>query len=162
MFMVRPIVVAVALQNDAIHSAHTNAVRDVAAKLARVTAAPLHIVSVYTYAEDRWRGFPGASGAEESAESVEQTDEVMREHMAEYIAPLEAQGLALTTHLQVGDPREIIVHLAQEVAAELIVIGTHSRRSVFDVMLGGTAAYVNRHAPCTVVLVQPGRERTQT
>lgn len=155
--MVRPILVAVALQNDEMHSAHARAVRDVAAKLARVSSAPLHVLSVYTYAEDRWRGFPGASGAAWSVESVEQTDEVMREHMAAYVAPLEAEGLAITTHLQVGEPREMIVHLTREVEAELVVIGTHSRRSVFDVILGGTAAYVHRHAPCTVVLVQPER-----
>jgi nucleotide-binding universal stress UspA family protein len=161
MSMARPILVAVALQNDEMHSAHASAVREVAAKLARVSSAPLHVVSVYAYAEDRWRGFPGASGAEWSAESVEQTDEVMRERIAEYVAPLEADGLAVTTHLQVGDPGETIVHLAGEVEAALIIIGTHSRRSVFDVVLGGTAAYVNRHAPCTVVLVQPERGQAE-
>ncbi|HSF30609.1 MAG TPA: universal stress protein, partial [Candidatus Tectomicrobia bacterium] len=42
---------------------------------------------------------------------------------------------------------------------DLIVIGAHSKRSFLDVLLGGTAAYVSRHAPCPVVLVHPrGRQ----
>jgi nucleotide-binding universal stress UspA family protein len=36
-----------------------------------------------------------------------------------------------------------------------ILIGAHSKRSFLDVLLGGTAAYVSRHAPCPVVMVQP-------
>jgi hypothetical protein len=31
---------------------------------------------------------------------------------------------------------------------------------LLDVLLGGTATAVSRHAPCAVVLVQPGEQRS--
>lgn len=156
--MDRTVLLAVALQSAEGTTAHSLAVRDVAAILARHSSKPLHAVSVYAYPEDRWRGFPGASAAEFSGRRVEQTDDAMRQSMADYIAPLQAEGLEAVTHLRVGEPRDVILQVAKNVEAALLVIGTHSKRSVFDVELGGTAQHVSRHAPCSVVLVHAKQE----
>jgi nucleotide-binding universal stress UspA family protein len=37
------------------------------------------------------------------------------------------------------------------------MIGSHSKRGLFDAVLGGTAQHVSRHAPCPVVFVSPKR-----
>jgi nucleotide-binding universal stress UspA family protein len=89
------------------------------------------------------------------AEEEERTDSLMVQKMDEYIAPLLAEGLEVSKILRVGNPREIIPQVAREVQAELLVMGSHSKRGVFDVALGGTAQHLSRHAPCTVVLVSP-------
>jgi nucleotide-binding universal stress UspA family protein len=59
--------------------------------------------------------------------------------------------------VQVGEPRKTIIDVASRLPADLLVIGAHSKRSVFDVVLGGTAAYLSRHAPCPMVMVTPTR-----
>ncbi len=78
--------------------------------------------------------------------------------MADYTAPLQAGGLQVISHLRVGEPHDVILQVAKDIEAELLIIGTHSKRSVFDVVLGGTAQHVSQHAPCTVVLVHPKKE----
>jgi nucleotide-binding universal stress UspA family protein len=60
--------------------------------------------------------------------------------------------------LRAGNAREIIPHVAKDIQADLLVMGTHSKRGMFDVALGGTAQHVSQHAPCTVVLVSPPHE----
>ena len=55
--------------------------------------------------------------------------------------------------------RKTIIATAETLKPDLLVIGAHSKRSVFDVVLGGTAAYVSRHALCPVIMVKPGEMR---
>jgi nucleotide-binding universal stress UspA family protein len=61
----------------------------------------------------------------------------------------------ITPLLKVGHPRQLIVATAETLGVDLIVIGAHSKRSFLDVLLGGTAAAVSRHAACPVLMVQP-------
>jgi nucleotide-binding universal stress UspA family protein len=49
----------------------------------------------------------------------------------------------------------MIVQMALSVMADLLVIGSHSKRGIFDVALGGTARQISSRAPCTVLLVSP-------
>ena len=52
----------------------------------------------------------------------------------------------------------LILRMADSLGVDLMVIGSHSKRSFWDVLLGGTAAYVGRHAFCPIIMVQPGPE----
>jgi universal stress protein A len=49
---------------------------------------------------------------------------------------------------------EAIVARADELHAELIVMGTHGRTGVKRMVLGSVAEHVVRHAPCPVVTVR--------
>src|SRR5678815_589500 len=55
--------------------------------------------------------------------------------------------------LRTGDPRDMILQAANEVHADLIVIGTHGRRGLARALLGSVAEEVVRTAPCPVVTV---------
>lgn len=55
--------------------------------------------------------------------------------MARYVVPLEAAGLRPATHMGIGEAREVIVRVAQELNADFLVIGTHSKQSIIDVAL---------------------------
>lgn len=57
-----------------------------------------------------------------------------------------------------GHPADAIVRVAQERAADLIVMGTHGRTGLQHVVLGSVAEKVVRLAPCPVLTVrrQPG------
>ena len=59
--------------------------------------------------------------------------------------------------LAAGHPAETIVRVAQERAADLIVMGTHGRTGLQHVLLGSVAEKVVRLAPCPVLTVRYGR-----
>jgi nucleotide-binding universal stress UspA family protein len=54
-----------------------------------------------------------------------------------------------------GSPREEVVREAEEIGAYCLVIGSHSKRSVFD--LGGTAGAICQRAPAIVVIASPAQ-----
>ena len=55
--------------------------------------------------------------------------------------------------LHAGPPGEVICWLAENLACDLIVMGTHGRTGLKHLLLGGVAEYVVRHARCPVLTV---------
>ncbi|MDB4974834.1 MAG: putative Universal stress protein [Myxococcaceae bacterium] len=59
-----------------------------------------------------------------------------------------------------GEPSQVILETAVELAADMIVVGTHSRSGVKHLFLGSVAEHVIREATCPVVVArgmeQPG------
>jgi nucleotide-binding universal stress UspA family protein len=53
-----------------------------------------------------------------------------------------------------GSAREVIVHYAEALNAQLLVIGTHGRSGLMRLTLGSTAASVIERAPCSVLVVR--------
>jgi nucleotide-binding universal stress UspA family protein len=86
---------------------------------------------------------------------IQQTDQAMAQKMDEYVAPLVSQGISVSKIFRLGSARDVIIEVALEIEADLLVIGSHSKRGLLDIALGGTARDVSTHAPCTVVTVAP-------
>jgi len=66
--------------------------------------------------------------------------------------------LDLTTHMSdaQGDPARAICDFAQEISANLIISGRHSRQGALEHMLiGSTAERIVRFAPCSVLIAMP-------
>jgi nucleotide-binding universal stress UspA family protein len=154
--MYNTILVAVALQRWERYSAHALATRNVAAAFAKATSKQLYILSAYEYEYIRTtiEMTPEMLGKLRE-ESVRRTDNLMVRKLDEYVAPLLAEGIVVSKILRNGNPREVIVQVATNIKADLLIIGSHSKRGLVDISLGGTAQHVSRHAPCTVVLVSP-------
>jgi nucleotide-binding universal stress UspA family protein len=85
---------------------------------------------------------------------IQETDRLMAEKLDQYVAPLVNQ-VSVSKILRLGSPRHVIVEVASEIEADLLVIGSHSKRGLFDIALGDTARHVSEHAPCTVLMVAP-------
>ena len=154
--MYRNILLAAAFQNWEHYSTHALAARDVAATLAR-HAERLHVLTVYEHEAVR---IPAGVPAEMAAKLREQqtggVDRAVAEQMDDYVAPLLGQGLPVAKILRLGSsPRHLIMEVAQEIDADLLVIGSHSKRGLLDIALGGTARHLSEHAPCPVVMVAP-------
>jgi nucleotide-binding universal stress UspA family protein len=156
MAMYDRILLAAALQRWDQYSAHALAARDVAASLAR-GVRQLHVLSVYEYQSTRMPsgGLSSDLLARVKEQEIEQTDHAMKLKLDEYVAPLIEQGLPVSTILRVGSPRHVIVEVATEIEADLLIIGSHSKRGLFDIAVGDTARHVGSHAPCPVVMVSP-------
>ncbi|MEM7311814.1 MAG: universal stress protein [Planctomycetota bacterium] len=57
-----------------------------------------------------------------------------------------------------GDPVEEILKKADELDADLIVMGTHGRTGLDRILVGSVTEQVLRKSPCPVLCVKPGRK----
>ena len=157
--MYRTILLAAALQHWDRYSAHALAAREVAAALAMSTTRHLHVLSVYDYNfKAPASGFPIEMVAQLREDDLRRTNSLMEQKIDDYITPLKAVGLEVTPSLRMGNPRSVIVQTAAELKADALVIGSHSKRSLFDITLGGTAKHLSQGVSCTVVLVSPEKQ----
>ena len=152
------ILLAAALQKWERYSAHALAARDVAATLAKGTSHHLHVLSVYDYPPLTIGYLPTEIARRQQEELRRRTDTLMVQKMDAYVAPLQAEGLEIAPILRTGNPREVIVQVATTLKADLLILGSHSKRGLLDIVLGGTAQQVLTSAPCLVVLVSPKHE----
>jgi len=152
------ILLAAALQKWERYSAHALAARDVAATLAKGTSHQLHVLSVYDYPPLTIGYLPAEIASRQQEELQRRTDTLMVQKLDAYVAPLHAEGLQITPILRTGNPRDVIVQVATSIKADLLILGSHSKRGLLDVALGGTAQQVGKSAPCLVVLVSPKLE----
>jgi nucleotide-binding universal stress UspA family protein len=67
---------------------------------------------------------------------------------------LRDSGLAATTRVVQGDPREVLVDLARQEGVQLLVVGSHGRTGLSKLLMGSVAAHVVGHAPCNVLVVR--------
>jgi len=79
----------------------------------------------------------------------------LREELRRAAAELERPGLEVSTLLRRGRPEEVIVEVAREMRADLIVLGTHGRTGLGHLALGSVAERVLRSAPCPTLTVKP-------
>ncbi|MBK7643671.1 MAG: universal stress protein [Planctomycetes bacterium] len=65
-------------------------------------------------------------------------------------------GLGVTAEVLVepGRARGVIPDAAEQLSAELVVVGTHGRTGLTRMLLGSVAESVVRHAPCSVLVVR--------
>lgn len=133
------------------------AAREVAATLAKGTSNHLHVLSVYDYPALNVGYLPTEIASRQQDALLQRTAPLMVQKMDAYIAPLRAEGVALTPHLRTGNPREVLVQVATAIKAALWILGSHRKRGLLDIALGGTAQPVSKSAPCLVVLVSPQR-----
>jgi nucleotide-binding universal stress UspA family protein len=64
------------------------------------------------------------------------------------------QGIPMEIHVSVGAPDDIIVQIAHDKQANLIVVGSHGRTGLKRLLMGSTAARVIGSAPCPVLVVK--------
>jgi nucleotide-binding universal stress UspA family protein len=159
--MYQHILLAVALQQWDEFSPHAVAAREAAIALAKGSGAQLSVLSVYDYDDETpdALSLPPVELARYRDTQMVRIDELMATKMKAFLAGAPTHETPITPLLKVGNPRQLIVATAEALGVDLLVIGAHSKRSFLDVLLGGTATAVSRHAPCAVVMVQPGEKR---
>lgn len=152
----RTILLTVALQDWERTSAHAVVMRDVGAALALSGPKQLHVLSVYHYEEPpHGSGLSLEMAARAREDLIQRMDVSIQRKLDDYVAPLREVGLDIRPHLEVGNPREVIVKVAHDIAADLLILGSHSKRGLLDVTLGGTARQISSQAPCSLVMVSP-------
>ncbi len=72
-----------------------------------------------------------------------------------------AAGQALSTRLELGIPSQAIQTTAEQIGADLLVVGTHGRTGLNHVLVGSTAERVVRVSPCPVLSVKADNKQGQ-
>ncbi|HEY9856956.1 MAG TPA: universal stress protein [Stenomitos sp.] len=78
--------------------------------------------------------------------------------LQEAFAFLKARGIRARTLHRVGPAPEIIVSVAREEKADMIVVGSHGRSGLQRFLLGSVSEKVLAHAPCTVLITRAPRQ----
>lgn len=55
-----------------------------------------------------------------------------------------------------GTPESVLCELARTHNVNLLVIGSHQRKGMAEIMLGSVSNYIVHHAPCSVLVVYAG------
>lgn len=96
----------------------------------------------------------GPNAGRDAVESRKRSFDRADQLVAKAAATLQAKGFQTSVKTPDMDPRHAIIHSAREWGADLIVMGSHSRRGVDRLLLGSVAEWVVRHAPCSVEVVR--------
>jgi nucleotide-binding universal stress UspA family protein len=121
-----------------------------AVDLAKSTKARLHVVAV-------GRTFPAAVYDVYTEAGREDLRREAQEVLDQQVRKIEeAGGTVAIAHLKMNERRdEAIVHLAEDIDADLIVIGSRGFGGLRRTLLGNVADSVVRHAHCPVLVVRP-------
>jgi nucleotide-binding universal stress UspA family protein len=71
---------------------------------------------------------------------------------------LEARGIAVTIHLRVGDPTEMILSVADEEKVSLIAMSAYGKDWLHEMLLGSTTFTVVRRTQRPVLVIRTGLE----
>ena len=121
-----------------------------AVSLGRATGATLHLVHVFpaeTSAMDYVVYVP--VDPEKRKAAIANTHEKLEERVSD----LERKGVQAEAKIKFGHPHDKILEYAEEVKADVIVVGTQSRNAVSRVLLGATADKVVRRSPVPILVV---------
>lgn len=121
---------------------------DYAVALAGKLDAKIHLLNVIGIPA---MGIPevGVAVTNTLIESTVQTHQTELDELARRPASVNVQ-----TVLRTGDARDVILDVAREIGADLIVMGTHGRRGVRRALIGSIAESVVRTAPCPVLTIR--------
>ena len=133
-------------------SPHAELAATVAIDLAESTNSRLHVVAVgRTFSAAVYDYYTETETGREAIrrEAQEVLDEQVRKIE-------EAGGTVAVAHLKMDEQRdEAIVHLAEDIDAGMIVIGSRGFGGMKRALMGNVADSVVRHAHCPVLVVRP-------
>ena len=95
----------------------------------------------------------------EQRQLLEETKRMLRDEAEDLLAEGEARlieaGWPVSTQILTGHPSKQIVRVAKEIAADLIVVGSHGLTGIKHFLLGSVSDKLLDHAPCSVLVVKP-------
>jgi len=124
-----------------------------AMELAKMTGATLSIVSAYSPASSR-RAQAGQSEAPADVQYEVGPREDVILVLDAAAAEAKGAGVEVQTHPVEGDPADAILNVAEEVKADLIVVGNKGMTGARRYLLGSVPNNVSHHAPCSVLIAR--------
>jgi nucleotide-binding universal stress UspA family protein len=82
-----------------------------------------------------------------------------RHKLDRFISSVDCQQVATTPVIEVGDPAATIVRVACELPADMIVMATHARTGIAELVLGSVTRQIVPCAPCPVMTLRGDEPR---
>jgi len=120
---------------------------DAAIELARAHKAELFLISV-----EELSRYPAARGEVEDEQRI--VGEFFRGVQKEAVDRVNGAGLVAHHDIRAGRAAQALPQYAQEVHADLLIVGRSGHSGVLGLLLGSTADKVADHAPCSVLIVR--------
>jgi nucleotide-binding universal stress UspA family protein len=122
----------------------------VAAAIARSVGGRLHVVTVVRPPEGWW----GVVGSPPPAEALSASmAHAQRSVLDRTLDRLTTEGIEVTSAEEIGDPASSLTSLADDMGADLLVVGRRGAGIVERLILGSVADRVAHDAPCPVLIV---------
>jgi nucleotide-binding universal stress UspA family protein len=139
-------------------SKEAGAAEQIAAEISSATGSELHLVrDLDTEAS---RPYPGPEFWEGFEEDLERSKRNVKTFLEEHANRLEAEGVKVgDVHLAFGEADREIVRIAEEMRADLIVVGSRGLGGIRRALIGSVSDSVVRHAHCPVLVVRQRRSR---
>lgn len=118
-----------------------------ALKLAKHERAELHMVLVEEISD-----FPEIIGEVKNEKAA--ADRVFRRVLKQAEEMAEKQKVKIKTHLRTGHTVRTIIELAQELEADLLVIGARGHSAFYERIVGSKADRLVQLAPCAVLVIK--------
>jgi nucleotide-binding universal stress UspA family protein len=124
-----------------------------AAELAGRLGAHVHLVCVH---EPVQSSYEAGGEVDVHAESgwVLRPPEAVDATLAGAAAVFAAAGVEVDLYAQRGDPADAILDVAEERAADLIIVGNRGRTGAKRFLLGSVPNRISHHAPCAVLIIR--------
>ena len=124
-----------------------------ASELAKQIGAKVHLVSAYEpVPEGRLRD--ERDQVPDDLQWMVNPREDVNETLAQAAEGLAAQGIDVEIHAREGDPADAILDVAEEMNADLIVVGNKGMTGAKRFLLGSVPNKVSHHAPCSVMIIR--------
>ncbi|EDX84244.1 universal stress protein family, putative [Synechococcus sp. PCC 7335] len=149
------------------------AVFQVALDMAKAESAELTLLSVLstdgtgelpTMAYPSLAGYPFAV-PEYAWDAYQKQYDMCKRRGYETLSKLEHRatkvGVRARVFQDVGDPGTLICNRAKTEKASLVVVGTHGRRGINELLIGSVSSYVMHRAPCSVLIVRAQTANTE-
>lgn len=129
---------------------------DQAIELAQATLSKLNLISVlpldnqenynfYTpYSDAEWKAY---------AKQYHETHTANLNFLKRFADTAQAAGIETSVTQDNGSPGLAICKLAKTWGADLIIVGSHGRKGLSEMLLGSVSNYVVHHAPCSVLVI---------
>jgi nucleotide-binding universal stress UspA family protein len=76
------------------------------------------------------------------------------ERLQLYAQQAQARQVSAEIFQNFGESGRVICDVAKDIAADLIVIGSHQKSRLSEMLMGSTSSYVLHHAPCSVIVIR--------
>ena len=82
-------------------------------------------------------------------------EEATKERMADLIKDHKDRDQPVSGKVVFGEAGEEIVNFARDEKADMVIIGTHGTKGLERILMGSTAEYVVKKAPCPILSFNP-------
>jgi nucleotide-binding universal stress UspA family protein len=124
-----------------------------ATDLARTVGANLEIVSAYEPVPSQRLRQERRDAPEDLQWAISPREDVDAALEAA-ATPAREAGVAVKVHSRQGDPSDAILDVAEEIGADLVVVGNKGMTGAKRFLLGSVPNKVSHHAPCSVLIVR--------